>query len=430
VSRPKAQWLAWAMGSAILLFVFTWFWSRDTPVSAWTDEELALLQSLSLDGLPPVPAEPSNAVAEDPRAAEFGRQLFFDTRLSGNGTVACATCHQPQRRFTDGLPRGRGLGHSRRNTHSIVGSALSPWLYWDGRKDSLWAQALSPLEDPEEHGANRMALARLVSADVDYRDAYQALFGDPPDFSDGQRFPLAAAPGGDAALAEAWGAMDPADQDAVTRVFVNLGKSIAAYERLILPTASRFDAYVRAAVKGEAATQAQVFSESEERGLRLFIGKANCLQCHNGPLLTNNEFHNTGQLSLPGEVPDQGRADGVRLVRQDEFNCLGKWSDDPERRCEELRYARHDVPELIGAMRTPSLRNLADTEPYMHQGQLANLADVLAHYASAPGAMVGHNDTQPLMLGQRDLRDIEAFLHTLAAPETQEGMQDNQVSYE
>ena len=100
-------------------------------------------------------------VADNEEAASFGHRLFFDTRLSANGNVSCATCHQPERRFTDGLPKGRGIGLSGRNTRSIVGTAYSPWLYWDGRKDSQWSQAMSPLEDPAEHGGNRMQYVRI-----------------------------------------------------------------------------------------------------------------------------------------------------------------------------------------------------------------------------------------------------------------------------
>ena len=377
---------------------------------------MLLLRSLWIETLPPVPVDPSNAVADNPRAAEFGRQLFFDTRLSDNGAVACATCHQPQRNFTDGLDRGRGIGVSKRNTRSIVGSAFSPWQYWDGRRDSLWSQALSPLEDPREHASNRMQLVRLVSTDASYRLAYTALFGALPDLSDRERFPDAAAQGSSAAQVAAWESMTPADQQAVTGVFVKLGKSIAAYERLLLPGTSRFDAYVKAVLDNDVAAQAELFSAAQVRGLRLFIGKANCLQCHNGPLFTNNEFHNTGLLPFPGETPDKGRADGVRLALADPFNCLGVWSDDPLHRCDEMRFARREAPELLGATRTPSLRNLAGTEPFMHKGQFSSLVEVLDHYNRAPAALIGHSELKPLTLGRRDLRDIEEFLGTLAAP--------------
>src|SRR5690606_32821139 len=131
-----------------------------------------------------------------------------------------------------------------------------------------------------------------------------------------------------------------------------------------------------------------------EQGLKLFIGKARCTECHNGPLLTNNEFHNTGLLSYPGELPDRGRLDALNLVVNDPFNCLGQFSDADQTQCKELKFMRTGS-ELLGAFRTPSLRNLKNTEPYMHKGQLNTLEGVLEHYNEAPNAMIGHNEATP-----------------------------------
>ena len=158
-----------------------------------------------------------------------------------------------------------------------------------------------------------------------------------------------------------------------------------------------------------------MYTDDERAGLRLFIGKAQCTQCHNGPLLTNNEFHNTGVLSFPGEVPDKGRAAGVREALANPFNCLGAFSDAPADACAELEYARTGY-EVLGAFRTPSLRNLENTQPYLHKGQMYTLAEVLAHYNDAPPAMIGHNESKPLGLSAKELQQLEAFLETLAAP--------------
>ncbi|MBT8102983.1 MAG: cytochrome-c peroxidase, partial [Gammaproteobacteria bacterium] len=155
--------------------------AKDPP--AWTDAEIQVLRSLSLESLPALPPDPSNAVADNPQAAKFGERLFLDPRLSANGSISCATCHQPARQFTDGLAKGQALGTSRRNTPSIVGSAYSPWLYWDGRRDSLWAQALSPLEDPNEHGASRLQVVGFIAEDDEYRAMYETLFGEFGDVS-------------------------------------------------------------------------------------------------------------------------------------------------------------------------------------------------------------------------------------------------------
>lgn len=400
---------------AAALAVAGW-WHRDAgEPHEWSEAERAILASLWIGNLPPVPPEPSNAVADDAGAAAFGRRLFFDPRLSGNGTVSCATCHQPARRFTDGLAKGRAVGESKRNTMSLVGAAYSPWQYWDGRKDSLWSQALSPLEDPQEHGGNRMQFVHLIADDPGYRQSYESLFGALPDFSDRERFPDKAAPVEDAPLRQAWQRMTPQDRERVNVVFSNIGKAIAAYERLLVPGPARFDRYVEAVLDGDRPARREIFTSQEAAGLRLFIGEARCTECHNGPLFTNNEFHNTGILSPPRDLPDRGRIAGVREVRRDPFNCKGVFSDDRERNCPELEFARTGE-ELLGAIRTPSLRNLSGTAPFMHKGQLATLEEVIDHYDRAPLAMIGHNEAKPLSLSRRERAQLEAFLETLSAP--------------
>lgn len=386
------RWLG-IVAAAILLAATYQAWQRFADPPAWTTAELEILRSLWMDNLPPLSPDPTNAVADNPLAAQMGHRLFFDPRLSANGLISCSTCHQPQRNFTDGLPRGIAIGRSKRNTPSIVGTAYSPWLYWDGRKDSQWSQALSPLEDPNEHGSNRRDILRIIAADDDYRRHYESLFGSLPD--------LDAA--GDALEVQ------------VDRAFANIGKAIAAYERLLVPGESRFDRYVAALLAGGDHLRQDELSADEVRGLRLFIGEARCTECHNGPLLTNNEFHNTGLLSAAGETPDRGRIDGARIVKGDPFNCLGDHSDDNAKACQELRY-RRTGPELIGATRTPSLRNLHQTAPFQSKGQLAVLSDVLDHYNRAPPAMIGHNEAKELGLKRWELRQLEAFLGTLAAP--------------
>jgi cytochrome c peroxidase len=129
---------------------YAWMYRPVSPVP-WTDASKATLRSLWIESLPPLEADPSNRVADNDDAVIMGNRLFFDTRMSASGGISCATCHQPDLEFTDGLSRGRGIGESKRNTRSIVGVAHSPWFYWDGRRDSLWSQALSP------HGRPRRA---------------------------------------------------------------------------------------------------------------------------------------------------------------------------------------------------------------------------------------------------------------------------------
>jgi cytochrome c peroxidase len=400
-------------GAALVLAVLiaaVWYLQ---PV-AWSDTEKQAMAALWIGSLADVPVDPTNRVAADPCAQALGHALFFDPRLSGNGAISCATCHQPNLRFTDQLPVSRAIGTSKRNAPSLIGVAYSPWLYWDGRRDSLWAQALSPLEDAAEHGGNRMQYAHLVTTDPHYAVSYEALFGAPPDLSDSARFPSAAGPVNNPEWRAAWQNMAELDRDIVNRVFSNMGKAIAAYERLLQPGPSRFDRYVAAVLADELASADDLLSQRELKGLQLFINEGNCTQCHNGPLFTNNAFHNTGILNRANALPDKGRSVGLRKLQADPFNCLGAFSDDSSD-CAELIYAKSGA-DTIGAVRTPSLRNLTLTQPYGHAGQHAQLRDVLQHYDVAPDALIGHNEAKPLDLWPWQIDTLEAFLLTLDAP--------------
>lgn len=391
----------------------TWHFVSFPSASTWNEEELRLIASLSLDALPDLLPDPSNAKGDDPAAAQLGHSLYFDTRLSANGAVACATCHRPELMFTDGLTLAIGAGVGNRHTPSLVGLSHSPWFYWDGRKDSQWAQALAPLEAKHEHAITRSDLARLISSDADYRSAYIDTFGPLPTFD----IPAAASPTGDAAERARWSALTAQQRSDIDTLFSNLGKALAAYQRKLMPGAARFDNYAAAlAASGSAERdQGDALSAEERRGLQLFIDKGMCVTCHNGPLFTNHEFHNTGVLANPGELPPMARYDGVRSAREDPFNCLGEFSDADPDQCIELRFAR-DTNDLVGAHKTPTLRNVALTAPYMHGGQISDLAAVMRHYNEAPTSMLSHNEAKPLNLRPPELRALEAFMHTLTAP--------------
>jgi cytochrome c peroxidase len=390
------------LGGAVLIGAALW------PRQAWSSQELATLRSLSLDSLGPVPTDPSNAVADDPRAAALGQALFFDTRFSANGQVACGTCHQPGRDFTDGLPLAHGVGTTARTTMSLAGTQYNEFLFWDGRKDSQWAQALGPLESAVEHGGSRGQYAHIIERN--FRQEYEAVFGPLPDLS---QVPDQAGPVEDATARAAWEALPDADRDAVTRVYVNMGKAIAAYERQLLPGPSRFDAYVEDISDGRPSSQ---LTPDEIAGLRLFIGEANCTTCHNGPLFTNNEFHNNGVPERPGLPADDGRASGAHKVVADEFNCLSRWSDAKPADCTALRFLKVGTHEQERQFKVPSLRNVADRGPYMDAGQFATLREVLEHYNAAPEAPAGHSELKPLHLSETELRQLEAFLRSLSAP--------------
>ena len=382
---------------------------------SWTESERGLIASLSIDRLPALPPDPSNAVGDNADAIALGHALFFDRSLSPDGTVACATCHVPEIYFTDGKARANVRGvDTPRHTPSIVGIAFSDWFYWDGRKDSQWAQALAPQEAAIEHGGNRTSHARYVLDN--YRSQYEALFGPAPDLSDATRFPHNAAPVEDEAVQAAWQEMAEADQRTVNSVFANIGKSIAAYSRKILPGRSRFDDYAAAVVANDQARMTELFSAEEAAGLRLFFGDGQCTDCHNGPLFTNGTFHNIGLPFPQGSKFDQGRALGTQQVVEDAFNCLGEYSDASAEECVELRFIKLEGDELVGAFKVPSLRNVANTAPYMHNGNFPDLEAVIRHYNHAPPAFPGHTDLVPLALTEEQSAALKAFLLTLSAP--------------
>ena len=341
----------------------------------WSVEEQSVIASLSLAELGPLPPDPSNRVADDPRAVALGRAFFSDPRFSADGTVSCASCHLSDRQFQDNLPLGRGIGTTARRTMPIAGMAYSPFLFWDGRKDSLWSQALGPMESPVEHGGDRTQFAHIIAEA--YRAPYEALFGPLPDLD---HLPSRAGPVANIDASAAWQMMPEQHRRAVSEVFANIGKSIAAFERTIQPTPTRFDAYIKALPSGTAK---DILTKDEIAGLRLFIGKGECVNCHNGPLLSDTHFHNTGVAAAPGAPTDVGRAAGVQLVRDDPFNCLGDFSDAASEDCTELRFMTVGSPDEPGAFKTPSLRGVTTRAPYMHAGQIATLDAVLQHYQTA-----------------------------------------------
>ncbi|TFY99968.1 cytochrome-c peroxidase [Ramlibacter rhizophilus] len=388
----------------------------------WSPSELQVLASMHIREAGPRPQDPSNAYESNPHAARLGEALFNDVRLSRNGRVSCASCHSASGQFEDGKRLGEGLARGTRRTMPLPGASHTPFLFWDGRKDSLWSQALGPMEDPAEHGGNRAKFARIIQEHYahDYRRAFGELpaLGTLPD----------ASPLGSPAEKAAWAAMPEPTRDRVNRVFANMGKAIAAYESRISYGPSRFDRYVEATLARDGQAQA-VFSPQDVRGLRVFLGKGQCVSCHNGPLMTDHAFHNTGVPPLDPTRPDRGRADGLRKLLADPFNCLGPYSDAKPPQCGELNFLSSDDPGSLAAFRTPSLRNVAARAPYMHAGQFATLEDVLRHYAESPRAVLGHSELarpgekhaerQTITLGDRDIADLAAFLRTLDGPVNQ-----------
>ena len=387
----------------------------------YTAEELAAIYRHSPLGQPP--PDSTDAVADQPLAARLGQTLFYDVRLSANGRVACATCHQPARAFTDGLVVAKGLSTGTRNTPSLLNVAFGQWFFWDGRSDTLWSQALKPIENPREAGSDRLHVLHVVFGDPVLRAEYQDVFGPMPPLDD-HRFPAHARPDPDpdTGMNSAWRGMAAADRVAVDRAYGNLGKAIEAYERRLISGKAAFDRYVAGLRSGDAAAQ-EVLSPAAKRGLRLFVGPAHCELCHAGPGFSDGQFHNLGLPRLQHAAMDAGRADGIQQLRADPFNSAGVFSDSGgAAAAAQLRFL--PSPEsMLGAFKTPSLRNVALTAPYMHDGRFATLEAVLNFYAEAVPSDheygIGRREkTLKLVprLSAPQRQDLIAFLIALTSP--------------
>ncbi len=378
----------------------------------WSDQEKAILGSLWIGSLGSLPVDPSNKYSDNPKAAAFGRKLFFEDHFSGNMKVSCATCHREDYSFTDNLPLSHGMDTTPRRSMPLAGVAYNSWFFWDGRTDSLWSQALGPIESKLEHGISRTMSAYIISKY--YREEYESLFGPIPEITE-DKWPQKARPAQDDPNAlKAWVLMTPEQRDAVNRIYVNMGKSIAAFVRTIVPQPSPFDHYVEQVQAADTTNPRMALTNDEVAGLRLFIGKAKCTNCHNGPMFTNSDFHNLGLPQNKKAASDEGRSTAITQVLSSEFNCLGKYSDAHPNECSELRFIDTSDKKYVGAFKTPTLRGVTDRPPYMHAGQFATVREVLEFYRSqAQNPELGHGD-----LTDKELNQLEAFLHTLSSPVT------------
>lgn len=378
----------------------------------WTAGEKAILSSLWLGSLGPLPVDPSNRYSDNPKAAALGRKFFFEDKFSGNQKVSCATCHRQDYFFTDNLPLSHGMDTTPRRSMPLIGVAYNSWFFWDGRADSLWAQALGPIENVLEHGISRTMSAFIIGRY--YRQEYEEIFGKLPEFME-DSFPQHARPAlDDPEALKAWVLMTPEQRAEVNKVYVNMGKAIAAFVRTIMPQPAPFDRYVEQILAEKTKTSRMALTDDEARGLRLFIGKAKCTNCHNGPLFTNSDFHNLGLPPKNPGNPDRGRAEAITEVLSNQFNCFGKYSDAKPSECLELRYIDTSEEKYIGAFKTPTLRSVTERPPYMHAGQFATVREVLEFYRSkALNPELGHAD-----LTDEDLDLLEKFLHSLSSPLT------------
>lgn len=320
------------------------------------------------------PAEPADNVGT-PEKIELGKMLFFDPRLSGNGAMPCSACHIPDAGwdFPDKISLGYpGTAHWR-NSQTIINSAYYGKLFWAGASKSLEGQARSAARGGVAgNGEDDMMEARLAFV-PEYRKRFREVFGD--------RWPR----------------------------IRNAYMAIAAYERTLVQTDTPFDNYMRGDDKA--------LNDAQKRGLKLFTGKAGCDQCHNGALLSNQKYYNIGVPRYDGWESDAVAQITFRFellakgVTQEKYR---KWKDDPG------LYFRTKQDADIGKFRVPSLRYTKYTAPYMHNGMLATLEDVIEFYNKGGGtndwAATKTKLLKPLKLSKKEKADLLAFLESLSGP--------------
>jgi cytochrome c peroxidase len=333
---------------------------------------------------PPFARDPSNRVSGKPEAVALGGKLFFEPRLSGSGSVLCASCHVPFRAFQDSRPRAFGVQETDRNTPSLFDVRLYRWYGWDGAHDSLWSQSIRPFLDEREMRSSPQKVAQTMRAL--FAKDYAAAFGRPV----------------------------PADDQ---EVLVDVAKALAAYQETLASARTPFDEF-RDALANGGGDAVKAYPPAAQRGLKIFIGKGNCAVCHFGPHFTNGEFADTGVpfFAGPGRV-DPGRHAGIRKLKENPYNLLGRFNDDPARRT--ATGTRHVEPQHrnFGEWRVPGLRNVALTAPYMHNGSLASLRDVVKHYSELNEERLhanGERILKPLKLTEAEVDDVVAFLESLS----------------
>lgn len=385
-----------------------------------TEQDRVVLEAMKA---PLVAADTSNPVLADPRAQALGQALFFDPELSGQlkrglpdqqvylggagagGRLACVDCHAPTGYFDDNrsTPSNVSLGidFTSRNSPSMVNVAFYQSWAWDGRSDSLWMQCGVAHEAPGAMGGSRLQLARVLSAK--YAAPYEEIFGD-------AGFPRLTRVGAEDTEFDFADGGKPfgASADYLNRIAANSYKAMAAYLSQLVSVDSPFDTYL--ADGGELSLEAR-------RGLKVFLGRAGCIECHRGPNFTDNQFHSVGVAQRGEHVPlpakEQGRFDGLGVLMASAFNRCGKYTDRTQAACSIPDAGEADR----GMFRTKSLRNIGRTSPYMHAGQLPTLEAVVRFY-NAGGDATGFTGTRsrqvvPLGLSEAEIFDLVAFLNSL-----------------
>jgi len=365
--------------------------SRDGGVPFSADEQRRILAHGPWP--PPRAHDPGNAQSGRREAITLGQALFFEVRLSSNDIFACATCHEPALAFADGRSRSLGRGLLERNAPSLWNAVHERWQGWDGAADSLWSQSIRPILHPKEMNASAAQVREFVAGERELACRYRRSFGKPPS----------------------------AAEDDDEAVLVNVAKAIGAFVATLVSGRTPFDDFRDALARGDRRAMAR-YPAAAQRGLQLFVGRGRCNVCHSGPMFSNGEFGDTGLnfFVRPGEV-DPGRHGGIAALRASPYNLLGRFSDAGAASPVATK-TRHVEPRHrnFGEFKVPSLRHVALTAPYMHDGQLATLDAVVRHYSELNLERLhadGERILQPLHLNEGERADLVAFLGTLTAPD-------------
>lgn len=339
-------------------------------------------------GLPDVPIPVDN-----PQTAEkikLGDKLFHDARFSATGKVSCSTCHDGKKTFTDSPLRvSEGINKltGTRNAPTVVNAAYFHKLFWDGRSPTLEDQSQHPMVNPVEMGLKDHApVLKIVQTDPEYVSAFKTVFGKTP------------------------------NQTTMTQVM----QAIASFERTLISGDSPFDRYYFGGDK-------RALSAAQVRGLQVFLGQGRCVSCHvieqDQALFTDNRFHNIG-VGINGIQKDVPRLASEFLKAKARGADVDKAVLSDKKTSELGRFAVTDSIDEMGSFKTSTLRNIAMTAPYMHDGSLKTLKDVVVHYNNGGVTKKGErvNDylsggIRPLELSDRQVSDLVAFLEALTSPQ-------------
>lgn len=317
--------------------------------------------------LPPVTANPENLPTEE--RIELGKTLFFDNRISGSGTINCATCHVPEQGWTVQAPFSPAHPGfiERRNSPTLLNVGYVNALIWDGRAPSLEKQAIGSTKNPLHKNQNIDALMETYRNDPKIVEMFKAAYGTAPNA-------------------------------------VDFGKAIAVFQRHFIVTGdSPFDKYMKGDKTG--------MPESAVRGKAIFEGKGGCIACHNGPNFTDSGFYNVGMGPNPA-LSDAAHQEVLRFdAKRKGIKEWEKVTTDPG------RYLVTHEPADIGKFKAPTLRNLADTRPYMHDGRFATLDEVIEYFdKGGDGADNQDSRIKPLKLSRAEKDDLKVFLESLRGP--------------